>query len=165
MNKILLDTTHVLPFFGVQITIPDHKEQLKTLLGIPSTELQIYISDLTLLEVRWKLISLKRKEQDEHKKRRYDVRFIKGYNHFCFTNEISIVNWYSNKKAIEITEYVLSLGHSDYLDCGIIGTAHANEAILITEDKTIVKLINRINKHRIKDQIQLMSWLQLIKEL
>ncbi|MHA1169096.1 MAG: PIN domain-containing protein [Candidatus Hodarchaeales archaeon] len=164
MNKILLDTTHILLFFSMQITLPNHKEQLKALLRIPSVELKIYISDLSLLEARWKLISLKRREKKEEKKTLYDERFMMGYNQLCTTREITILNWYSNRKAVEIAEFILSLGHSDYLDCAIIGAAHANESILVTEDKTIAKLVNQINNHREHDQILIMSWSQLVKK-
>lgn len=67
--RLLLDTTHILPFFGIQTTIADHEKQLKQIMRKPEPIELIFCSDLSLLEVRWKLLSLKRKEKKMERKK------------------------------------------------------------------------------------------------
>jgi len=120
--------------------------------------MKIFVSDLSLLEARWKLISLKRKEVNFEEKQAYDERFLTGFSYMHDSNEFTIVNWYANKIAVEKAEEILALGHRDYMDCGIAGTAHANNAILITEDKELIKVLIQLNKIQKQRPVEYLRW-------
>ena len=161
--KIFLDTTHLLPFFGIQTTIPQHVEQLHLLLKKPKPIGHILISDLSLIEIRWLLNSYQRKETNELKKSAFSPRFLQAINQLTNSPEISVINWYNFPIGINFAENIYKLGHNDFFDCNILGSAFAHNAILISEDKAFPELIVKLNTIYKKPTISLLTWLQFAK--
>ncbi|OLS18624.1 MAG: hypothetical protein HeimC3_49020 [Candidatus Heimdallarchaeota archaeon LC_3] len=162
--KIILDTTHFLPFFGVYTNIKNHKAQLRELWD-KKQSIELFICDLTILEIRWKLLSLKRKEINETKKKNIDLRFKQGIKNVISDKQLLIKEWYAEEKSRNIAEELLRLGHKDYVDCGIAGTSVGINATLITEDKPLSEIIDLYNKFRGKEEIKYLNWDSLLSKL
>lgn len=145
MQRIILDTTYILPLFGIDIdgTSNTRIEHLWTQ-GVENAN--IFISDISLLEVLYKLQSDYRKKKEISILHRYtqvlptllDIDFLTIFNTKLYVGAVDYAN--------EIRAH----GHNDYLDCLIAGTAMHLNGIFITEDVPLIKLL----KSKFKENIQ-----------
>ncbi|MFQ6120974.1 MAG: hypothetical protein ACE5KE_13955 [Methanosarcinales archaeon] len=71
--KITLDTTYILPLFGIEINIPNFKEEFKELL---SSDYGIFINFVSIIEAKWKI--LKEMKYQAEKSEELKQRFKEG---------------------------------------------------------------------------------------
>ena len=57
MSSILLDTTYILPLFGIGVKIADLREKILIL----AKRYQLMINSLSILEAKWKVLKLAKK--------------------------------------------------------------------------------------------------------
>ena len=156
---LVLDTTYVLPLFGVEIDLKDgFKAEIEMVWTRGIKDTRIILPSTCLLEVLYKLNREFRQSQDIGILRRYSLvlptitkhPFIKIWNPLLD----SITSNYSFN--------LRKLGHSDLLDCLIFATAWRYDATLVTEDKELIEINKKLSND---NQIQIISWKSLNLEL
>ena len=140
INSIILDTTYVLPLFGIKIDITSKfQDEIKVLWKKGITGYNIYLPSTCLIETMFKLLNEYRKKNDVTILQRYQLILPTVLN-----SPINIFNPELNTKASLIASVIRHSGHSDFMDCWIAGTAAALKGILITEDKELKKILKNI---------------------
>ena len=134
MKKILLDTTYILPIFGIDVAIPDLKEKL----SLWSKQNNLYINSLSILEAKWKVLKLAKKVPSLLE------FFSEGLFYLTHGSKFEIIPFYSYEVDYIATE--LHKFHKDYIDCSILSSAIINSEIFITEEKdNMVKLLRNLS--------------------
>lgn len=140
INSIILDTTYVLPLFGIKIDITSKfQDEIKVLWKKGITGYNIYLPSTCLIETMFKLLNEYRKKNDVTILQRYQLILPTVLN-----SPINIFNPELNTKASLIASVIRHSGHSDFMDCWIAGTAAALKGILITEDRELKKILKNI---------------------
>ncbi|MHA2365784.1 MAG: PIN domain-containing protein [Candidatus Hodarchaeales archaeon] len=140
LKKIILDTTYVLPLFGIEVSLGEKfKNQLSLLWRKKSSDFNVYLPSVSLIEVMYKLNREFRKQND--------INILKRYPQILptvTTSHISIDHPLLNPLASEIANKIRHAGHRDLMDCWIAASAIHLNGILITEDKELVETIKKI---------------------
>lgn len=139
MQSLILDTSYILPFFGIEVA------QLK---GSPETELchlfeqghpdyTLLLPSVCLIETNWKLLHEYRKQRKESILHRYELTLPT----FKTRPHLEIVHPFLIPKACQLATRLYSKGLVDYMDCWIAGTAFAFDGTLLTEDYPLARTI------------------------
>lgn len=155
----MLDTTHILPLYGLETSITNHREEISKLLKSESKFDEFIISDISLLEVRWLLLKKKKKEEEIKKKQEYDKRFRISTEIITNSEKWMISRWYEKSEIVEIADRILELGHKDYLDCLLVAQSYVENATFVTEDKKLLDLRKKLIKNNLK--IKVINWVYL----
>jgi len=155
LKKILLDTTYILPIFGIGIKIPNLKEKLLEL----EKNSQLLINSLSILEAKWKILKLAKKTPDIIDSFQEGLLFIEKRKIF------HIVNFH--EYSIDVIATELNRFHKDYIDCSILASAYIYADIFITEEKeNMKKLIEKLpHEHTIHRKPETDLKIQSISEL
>ena len=157
INSIILDTTYVLPLFGIKIDINSiFQDEIKVLWKKGITEYNIYLPSTCLIETMFKLLNEYRKKNDVTILQRYQLILPTVLN-----SPVNIFNPELNTKASLIASVIRHSGHSDFMDCWIAGTAAALKEILITEDKELKKILKNIPETKL---MVVWSWDKLFSD-
>jgi rRNA-processing protein FCF1 len=157
INSIILDTTYVLPLFGIKIDITSKfQDEIKVLWKRGITGYNIYLPSTCLIETMFKLLNEYRKENDFTILQRYQLILPTVLN-----SPVNIFNPELNTKASLIASVIRHSGHSDFMDCSIAGTAAALKGILITEDKELKKILKNIPETKL---MVVWSWDKLFSD-
>lgn len=139
-KSIILDTTYVLPLFGIKIQLSkSFQDELKLLWQTGLKGYKVYLPSMCLIEVMFKLLSEYRVQEDFSILERYHLILPTVLNSpiNVFTSEL-------NPKASLTASIIRSSGYLDFIDCWIAGTAVSLRGILITEDKELNQILNEI---------------------
>lgn len=140
IDSIILDTTFVLPLFGIKIDMTSKfQDEIKLLWKRGITGYNIYLPSTCLIETMFKLLNEYRKKNDFSILQRYQLILPTVLN-----SHVNIFNPELNTKASLIASIIRHSGHSDFMDCWIAGTAAALKGILITEDKELKKILKNV---------------------
>ena len=140
INSIILDTTYVLPLFGIKIdTASKFQDEIKILWKNGLSGYSTYLPSTCLVETMFKLHSEYRKKNDIGILQRYQLILPTVLN-----SPIIIFNPELNTKASLIASIIRHSGHIDFMDCWIAGTAAALNGTLITEDTELKKIVKNI---------------------
>ena len=134
--KIFLDTSYLLPLFGVDIELT--KDDEKKLLTIIEN-FNPSINSLSLLEIKWKILHFSKKNKLLLERYHNVLQFV------TLSGKFKIVHFYDfriDHIATKLYEF-----HNDYIDCSILAAALENADILLTED-TKIKQLGQIIKER-----------------
>jgi len=155
INSIILDTTYVLPLFGIKINLfEDFQEELRQLWKNGLKRYEIFLPSTCLIESMFKLLNEYRKKEDMSILERYQLILPTVLN-----SPIKIFNPEFDIKASGIASIIRSSGHLDYMDCWIAGSAVSINSILLTEDKELVDLLKIIPETK---KLRIWSWNDLI---
>ena len=158
VNSIILDTTYVLPLFGIKIEISlKFEEQIKLLWKNGINEYNIYLPSVCLIETVFKLLNEYRKKKDFHILERYQRILPTVLN-----SPVNLFNPELNPKASLIASIIRHSGHLDFMDCWISGSAVALDGILLTEDKELEKVLRTIPETK---AIIISSWNELFTKI
>jgi len=135
----LLDSTYIMPFFGINVKIPNLNNDLAKILTEKSGK--IYITTCSLIEAKWKSIRNFLKTGNIS----YLNRVNKVLESFQYNKYIKILNPWFVKDASNWADQLLIKGHQDYMDCWIAGTAMAKNLIFVSEDEPLIQLIKNLN--------------------
>jgi len=135
--KVFLDTTYLLPLFGVDIGLSKSEEE--TLQRIIDKLLPA-INSLSLLEVKWKILHFSKKNKQ------LLSRFSKVLKFITLTNKFQIVPFYESVVDELATE--LYKIHKDYIDCSILAAAITTADVLLTEDSIISNLEKTLKEQK-----------------
>ncbi|MHA1652134.1 MAG: PIN domain-containing protein [Candidatus Helarchaeota archaeon] len=158
INSIVLDTTYVLPLFGIKIDL-SHKfrDELKEIWKNGIKGYNVYLPSICLIETSFRLFSEYRKKNDFSILERYHLILPTVLN-----SPIKIFNSELNPKASLIASIIRDAGHSDFMDCWIAGTAATLQGILVTEDKELGKVLKTIPETK---SVIVWSWNILMKKI
>lgn len=139
VEKLLLDTTYLLPVFGIRITVKDYE---KGLAGLISSENLFHYSPLSLIESKWILLSLIRR-------RKLDAQ--KALSRFVFGLK-TILESGSGFSPTELTSLEIegeadslwAAGLDDYFDRMLVANAKVSGMTFVTEDEELLTLAEKV---------------------
>lgn len=128
-KHLVLDSTYLLPAFGVDLELDSSETIVDTLDRIARSGSRLYVSDLSPLECFLKAFQIAEKMKIEEGKEaaRVGILAVTGDS-----SAYAILTHYDEK--ILAGAFVIRNSHKDPFDCFIFGTAKAFEATLVTED-------------------------------
>jgi len=133
VNKfVLVDTTYLLPIFGIPLKLDGIERRLETLFD----NYNIVINSLSLLEAKWKVLKIARKLKIA------DDFFREGLIALIHRENVRIINFYLP----ELDELAMRLYsiHKDYFDCSIMAAALYFADVFLTEDSTLIELQEKV---------------------
>jgi predicted nucleic acid-binding protein len=140
ISSIILDTTYVLPLFGIKIEISQKfQNEIKLLWKNGIKGYNVFLPTTCLIETNFKLLNEYRTKKDFSILERYQMILPTVLN-----SPIKIFNSELNLKASLFAAIIRHSGHLDFMDCWIAGAAVALQGILLTEDKTLEEVLHDI---------------------
>jgi len=134
MAELVLDTTYLLPIFGIGVELEGFKTLFPQLLG----KYEVLYNPLSVVEAKW--ISLRLGRDDPSMRERLLVAFTKGLK--ALLGDERLKQTELTNPEIEETADILLLnaGVRDYFDRMIYATAVNRGASLLTEDEELKEL-------------------------
>ncbi len=156
MAKLLLDTTYLLPIFGVSVKLKDYNVLFPRLIN----KYSILYNPVSLVEAKWIITGLSRRKPSIREvllnRFREGLRAILGDERFSQTA-------LTNDEVEEIAdELLLRYGVNDYFDRIIYATAVHYNIMLLTEDKELHNLLENKDAPKPRGVIR---WDDIIKRL
>ena len=159
IDSIVLDTTYILPLFGIKvIKLPKFKEASKKIWTEGLNEFKIILPSVCLIEVMYKILSDYRKTNDPKILNRY----VTAIPSISTSQNVKIYDPSLSQMASQIAVNIRLSGHSDIMDCWIAASAVVLDAILLTEDKELEKILLLITDTK---DIKIWSWKKLIENI
>lgn len=131
--KATLDTTYLLPLFGVDIDLPNFTVEFQELLG---SAIAINVSSVSVFEIKGKIAREVRRGMAD-----LAPRFKAGLRSLLLSGRFHIVEY--NVDIDDIVDDLSEAGLDDLFDCAIAATAIYGSDLLVTEDEGIVTAIRR----------------------
>ncbi|MHA1278587.1 MAG: PIN domain-containing protein [Candidatus Helarchaeota archaeon] len=155
INLIILDTTYVLPLFGIKIKLSqEFQNDIELLWKKGIIGYDVYLPSTCLIETFFKLLNEYKTKKDFNILQRYQMILPTVLN-----SPIKIFNPELSPKASLIASIIRHSGHLDIMDCWIAGVATVLQGILLTEDKELEKVLQGIPETK---SIRIWSWNTLI---
>ena len=156
-NRIIIDTTYVLPLFGIKIkNLRKLNEGIKLIFGKKKQNFEVYLPSICLIEVLYKLFREYRKNRDYSILRRYPIVIPT----ISSSTNMKISNPYLDSTASLFAIKVKHAGHTDIFDCLIAGTSLSHNGILLTEDNTLTNQLKAMPEFKL---LTIWSWKDFIK--
>lgn len=141
IKTLILDTTYILPLFGIKIIeLSNFREVSKKLFGGKFKQFDLFLPSNCLEEVLFKLVSLYKKDKDLRILNRYSATLPS----LLSFNSLKIFNPLTNSNASLIATKIRYAGDTDLMDCLIAATAVVLKGILLTQDNELGKIIEEI---------------------
>lgn len=139
-KPLILDTTFILPLFGIKIKMDDEFESdLKRVWKNEIEGFLVYLPSICLIETMFKLLNVYKKTNDFNVLDRYQ-KILPTLLNF----PINIFNCELNPKASMIASIIRHSGHPDFMDCWIAATAAALNGIFLSEDIELKNILKKI---------------------
>jgi len=154
IERLLLDTTYLLPIFGVYVKLEGYEELFPKVLD----EFTVMYSPISLIESKWIILSLAK----NFKSRRSVLleSYRKGLK--AILNDERLTPTETTSPDIEeVADKLLELGVKDYFDRMIYASSTCYNAILLTEDEELMRVFSLNNKPKPR---AVLNWIALIKE-
>jgi predicted nucleic acid-binding protein len=163
-QRLILDTTYVLPLFKIQIDLSkDILIQIREMWKNGIENFDLILPTTCLIEAAFKLNSLYRQNQDSNA-----LNQLSRYLPTILNNQwIKLFHPETNITASEMAMKIRIAGHTDLMDCWIAGSAYALNGIWITEDRKILPILKNVldyNINRVWNWEQLQSKIHNIKD-
>ncbi|MEE9378016.1 MAG: PIN domain-containing protein [Candidatus Lokiarchaeia archaeon] len=140
IKSLILDTTFILPLFGIKIKMEDDFETyLKQVWKNEIKGYVVYLPSLCLIETIFKLLNVYKKTNDFSVLDRYQKILPTLLN-----LPINIFNCELNPKASMIASIIRHFGHTDFMDCWIAATAVALNGVFLSEDIELKNILKKI---------------------
>lgn len=139
-KSLILDTTFILPLFGIKIKMDDDFESdLKQVWKNEIKGYAVYLPSICLIETIFKLINVYKKTNDFSILDRYQKILPTLLN-----LPINIFNCELNPKASMVASIIRHSGHPDFMDCWIAATAVALNGVFLSEDIELKHILKKI---------------------
>lgn len=139
-KSLILDTTFILPLFGIKIKMDDDFESdLKQVWKNEIKGYVVYLPSICLIETIFKLLNVYKKTNDFSVLDRYQKILPTLLN-----LPINIFNCELNPKASMIASIIRHFGHPDFMDCWIAATAVALNGVFLSEDIELKNILKKI---------------------
>lgn len=161
MRAIILDTTYVLPLFGIDVNLnEDFINKFEKLWdeGIP--DYKLYLTSTSLMEVTYKL------NKDYRINGNFEVlqRYAEILPLVNDSKIVSLLHPFTNINASAYFAKIRALGHKDLMDCWILASVPELDGIFLTEDTTLKKKIKKCDEPDLK-KIPFWNWDKIEKLL
>lgn len=157
MQSLVLDTTFVLPLFGLKIKISnDFDGELKELWKNGLENYSIYLPSICLLEVIYLLNREFRKNSKSEILERYPMVLPSVVN----SKTVKLFDSLIDARTAQIANNIRIQGHSDIIDCHIVATAISLDAFFLSRDHDLEKVIHSIDEYK---SLKVIDWSDLIK--
>lgn len=151
IKPLILDTTFILPLFGIKIKIDDDFESdIKRVWKNEIDGYVVYLPSTCLIETVFKLLNVYKKTNDFNVLDRYQMILPTLLN-----LPIKIFNCELNPKASMIASVIRHYGHPDFMDCWIAATAAVLNGIFLSEDVELKKILKNIPETK---NLSVSSW-------
>ena len=157
IKPLILDTTYILPLFGIKIIeLSNFKYISKELWSNGLKGYDLYLPSICLMEVMFKLTAEYRKSNNVNILNRYTIALPS----ILSSKSIQIFNPLLNAETNRISINIRHAGHNDFMDCLIAASATALKGIFLSEDIKLRKIMKIIPETK---DIPIWSWKDLIK--
>ena len=157
--SLLLDTTYILPLFGIGINLDgDFREEIKQLWKKGVKNYNIYLSSASIIESVCKLNREYRNSEDPEILNRYHVVLPT----IIRSKIVKIIDPFLNPVIAESSMKIREFGHKDLMDCWIAASAIGINAIFLTEDNELKILLKKISELKMN---KIMDWKIFRREL
>ena len=137
--SLLLDTTYVLPLFGIDINLDNNfREEIKQLWKKGVKNYNIYLSSASIIESVYKLNREYRNSEDPEVLNRYHIVLPT----IIRSKIVKIIDPFLNPVIAETSMKIREYCHKDLMDCWIAASAIKINAIFLTEDKELKIFFN-----------------------
>lgn len=136
MIRVMLDTTYILPFFGIGIRIEGFEKQMGILI---SSEHEIRVSFVSIIEAKGKSL----REAARRRTPQFLERFTLGYEALMEGERIIIEDIALDKYDQDVNKAYLG-GLDDLFDCIVLATAFKTSDVLVTEDEEIKNIASKL---------------------
>lgn len=154
MADLLLDTTYLLPLFGIRVNLPGFRTYFPRLLN----RYRVLYSPLSLVEAKWTVLRISKERPRERKE--ILRRFRKGLDVLYRDRRLSQTEL-TNPHIEEVADALLEAGVPDYFDRMIYATAVHYNAILMTENGRLL----RISKEKLPRPPEVVTWEAAVRSL
>ncbi len=149
----LFDTTYILPFFQIDVDLPNLKAEIEKIL---KGDLERYIPSICLIEAKWKTI----REYQKTKNKTFIDRANVVIQSFIYSKYFEIIDPFKSIEVLNYADEVLVQGHKDYMDCLILATAKFHGFTLVSEDRKFPKIVDTL-----KWELTIKRWSEFYKEI
>ncbi len=155
MVELIIDTTYLLPLFGVRVGLRDFDRLFPRLLD----EFDVAYSPVSLIEAKWIILALTRRNIELRVKML--GRYIRGLKGILAEDRLKATEL-TNPLIEEVADkLLLNVGLKDYFDRMIYSTTKYYNATLLTEDEELMKIAEAKPGLTIK----ITSWNKMIEKL
>ncbi len=155
MIKVHLDTTFLMPLFGLEPSIPNLKREFLEILE--ANDFTFRFSVVSIIEIKWQVIKLIRLGTDAEKLEKKFSQALISLKEDERYKPSDLIDSKINDLSFELRK----LGHEDYFDTVIASSALWESEIFITEDNPLKEIITyyfeKNNNPPVK-LIKLLSW-------
>jgi len=149
-RSLLLDTTYLLPVFGIDIGVDTSSSIQETLSRLVTKGTVLFISDLSPFEAFIKSYRIAEKLKDERGKQEAKLGLL-----FVVRGDWATKIDHEDDEIIE-EAFKIRLKHNDPFDCFIFATAQVRKIPLVTEDRVAPQFL---------EDGSVMNWAALKKTL
>ncbi len=151
MDELLLDTTYLLPIFGIAVGLEYYDKFPQVLEAY-----RVLYNPISLIEAKW--ISLKLMKRYPKMRKELAGAFISGLKALLSEDRISQVEL-TDPEVERVADLLLDAGVGDYFDRMIYATAAVRGYRLLTEDDVLLKLELELRPKEV------LSWSRLLRQL
>jgi hypothetical protein len=144
-NSIFLDTTYLMPLFGLSNDLPGFDEQFLALLKKES--ITFLYSPVSIIEIKWQVIKLGKTSPMVDTHERLFSRGLTSMKNDPRFQVIDFIDASINDVSVELQK----LGQNDYFDTIIASSALWYAEVLITEDDPLKKILHAFMRDRAND--------------
>lgn len=152
MAELLLDTTYLLPTFGVSLQLEGFEDRFPKVLKTHS----VHYNPISLVEAKWVVLKLSRQRAADRGK--LLERYRLGLKVLLADERLKQTDLTSEAVERVADGLLVDNGAKDYFDRTIYGTACASKSLLLTEDEQLLALKTKGNLPRPND---VLSWKDL----
>ena len=155
--QVVLDTSYILPFFGIDVEIPELKKSLKKIFLTEDPKFIISLSTCSFIEAKWVLLSEYRQSKDARILNRFRVVLKSLIGNPQILIHYSVLDEIANIVADDLR----IAGLTDVMDGWITGAAYSLQCPLVTEDQELKKIISQT---KYKDKLEVISWGKILEQ-
>ncbi|NMC07531.1 MAG: hypothetical protein GYA24_20120 [Candidatus Lokiarchaeota archaeon] len=145
MNRCFLDTTYLMPLFGLSNDIPGFEVQFLALLKKGS--ITFLYSPVSVIEIKWQVIKLEKTSNEVDTCEKLFSRGLTSLKNDRRFKAVDFIDASINDVSVELHK----LGHADYFDTIIAGSALWHAEVLVTEDDPLRKILHAFIRDRATD--------------
>ncbi len=156
MDKLVLDTTYLLPIFGISVKLANFKTLFPKILNA----FHVLYNPVSVVEAKWIALRVSRREPP-----RRDLilsRFRTGLKALLSDERLSQTALTNPEVEVVTDKLLMEGGVSDYFDRLIYATAVYYDAILLTEDEELHRVSESASLPKPKEVLR---WADLISRV
>jgi PIN domain nuclease of toxin-antitoxin system len=144
-NRCFLDTTYLMPLFGLSNDMPGFDDQFLAVLKKGS--ITFFYSPVSIIEIKWQVIKLEKTSPGVDAYERMFSRGLTSMKNDPRFQVVDLIDASINDVSVELRK----LGHNDYFDTIIASSALWHADVLVTEDDPLKKTLHAFMRDRAND--------------